>query len=232
MKHAIVIITIAMITPLFALVGFGAYGDIDMLEYPSGISGDLETSGVQSEGFNGARAFGFLFYIDAFPIVDIEFDIEFAGNLYKYTPYVLGQPLETGDMPWGRVSTYMSLRKEIVGLSIPFLAKAQLYGGLGFNKHTVTPIMTTDLIQSAFPSTSNLDDALNQSTSNKTQIEALGTYMLDHSIKASGFHLQAGVRAKLLMLNAFINARYTIAEDVIPGKSGFPSLWFGLALGI
>jgi hypothetical protein len=35
-----------------------------------------------------------------------------------------------------------------------------------------------------------------------------------------------------LFLNAFVNARYTIAKDVIPGKSGFPSIWAGLALGI
>ena len=56
--------------------------------------------------------------------------------------------------------------------------------------------------------------------------------MLDNVEDVSGFHLQAGVRGKLLMINAFVNARYTIAKDVIPDKSGYPSLWVGLAIGI
>jgi hypothetical protein len=56
--------------------------------------------------------------------------------------------------------------------------------------------------------------------------------MLDKMEDVSGFHLQVGVRGKLLMFNAFANARYTIAKDVIPDESGYPSLWVGLALGI
>ena len=110
---------------LFAIVGFGAYGDFDLLKYPDGTSGDLETSGVEYGGFNNATGFGLLFYIDAFPFVDLETDIEFVGNVYKYTPYVGGQPLSSkGEMPWGRVSTYLTARKEILGLSIPLLAKS------------------------------------------------------------------------------------------------------------
>ena len=217
---------------VFAIAGFGAYGDFDLLKYPDGISGDKAISGVEYEGFDNPKGFGLLFYIDAIPVVDLEVDLEFVGNIYKYTPYIGGLALSKGEMPWGRVSTYMTLRKEILGLSIPLLAKAQLYGGLGFNKHTVLPVMTVDFIQSAFPSASDLDAALTESTSSDDQMEKLATYMLDNADKISGFHLQAGLRGKLLMLNVFINARYTIAKDVIPDKSGFPSLWVGLALGI
>ena len=177
--------------------------------------------------------FGLLFYIDAIPIVDLEADIEFVGNIYKYTPYVGGAALPAeGEMPWGRVSTYLTARKEILALSIPLLAKAELYGGLGYNRHSVLPLMTVDLIESAFPDAVDLDAALTESTSSDEQMEALATYMLENVDKISGFHLQTGVRGKLLMFNAFVNARYTIAKDVISGKGGFPSLWFGLALGI
>ena len=119
---------------VFAIAGFGAYGDFDLLKYPDGISGNKATSGVEYEGFDNAKGFGLLFYIDAIPVVDLEVDLEFVGNIYKYTPYIGGLALSKGEMPWGRVSTYMTLRKEILGLSIPLLAKAQLYGGLGFNK--------------------------------------------------------------------------------------------------
>ena len=219
---------------VFAIAGFGAYGDFDLLKYPDGSSGDISTYGVEYKGFDNAKGFGFLFYIDAIPVVDLEADIEFVGNLYEYTPYLLGAAQTSQELPWGRVSTYLTIRKEILGLSIPLLAKAQLYGGLGFNKHKVIPIMTEKVIKEAF----NADDLATALDSFGTDADPdqaatdLAKSMLDNVEDISGFHLQAGVRGKLLMFNAFVNARYTIAKDVIPDKSGYPSLWVGLAIGI
>jgi len=219
---------------VFAIAGFGAYGNFDLLKYPDGSSGDISTYGVEYKGFDNAKGFGFLFYIDAIPVVDLEADIEFVGNLYEYTPYLLGAAQTSQKLPWGRVSTYLTIRKEILGLSIPLLAKAQLYGGLGFNKHKVIPIMTEKVIKEAF----NADDLATALDSFGTDADPdqaatdLAKSMLDNVEDVSGFHLQAGVRGKLLMFNAFVNARYTIAKDVIPDKSGYPSLWVGLAIGI
>ena len=216
---------------VFAIAGFGAYGDFDLLKYPDGSSGDISTYGVEYKGFDNAKGFGFLFYIDAIPVVDLEVDIEFVGNLYEYTPYLAGIPLASEDLPWGRVSTYVTIRKEILGLSIPLLAKAQLYGGVGFNKHKVVPIMTADVIKDALGG-DDLEAALKLFEADTEEgAKDLAKSMLDNVEDVSGFHLQAGVRGKLLMFNAFVNARYTIA-DVIPDKSGYPSLWVGLAIGI
>ena len=220
-----------IISQVFAIAGFGAYGNFDLLKYPAGTSGDISTYGVKYNGFNNAKGFGFLFYIDAIPIVDLEADIEFVGNLYEYTPYLAGIPLASEDLPWGRVSTYVTIRKEILGLSIPLLAKAQLYGGVGFNKHKVVPIMTADVIKDALGG-DDLEAALKLFEADTEEgAKDLAKSMLDNVEDVSGFHLQAGVRGKLLMFNAFVNARYTIA-DVIPDKSGYPSLWVGLAIGI
>ena len=219
---------------VFAIAGFGAYGDFDLLKYPAGISGDVDEYGVEYKGFDNAKGFGFLFYIDAIPVVDLEADIEFVGNLYEYTPYLLGAAQTSQELPWGRVSTYVTIRKEIFGLSIPLLAKAQLYGGLGFNKHKVIPIMTEKVIKEAF-NAEDLETALNSFGADADPDQAatdLAKSMLENVEDISGFHLQAGVRGKLLMFNAFANARYTIAKDVIPDKSGYPSLWVGLAIGI
>ena len=219
---------------VFAIAGFGAYGDFDLLKYPAGSSGDISEYGVEYNGFDNPKGFGFLFYIDAIPIVDLEADIEFVGNLYEYTPYLLGSAQTSQELPWGRVSTYVTIRKEILGLSIPFLAKAQLYGGLGFNKHKVIPIMTEKVIKEAF-NADDLETALNSFGEDADPDQAatdLAKSMLENVEDISGFHLQAGVRGKLLMFNAFANARYTIAKDVIPDKSGYPSLWVGLAIGI
>ena len=225
------ILPLIISSQLFAIVGFGAYGDIDLLKYPKGIDGNKATSGVEYGGFDNANGFGLLFYIDAIPVVDLEADIEFVGNLYEYTPYLAGIPLASEDLPWGRVSTYVTIRKEILGLSIPLLAKAQLYGGVGFNKHKVVPIMTADVIKDALGG-DDLEAALKLFEADTEEgAKDLAKSMLDNVEDVSGFHLQAGVRGKLLMFNAFVNARYTIA-DVIPDKSGYPSLWVGLALGI
>jgi len=217
---------------VFAIAGFGAYGDFDLLKYPSGSSGNIDTYGVEYKGFDNAKGFGLMFYIDALPIVDIEADIEFVGNLYEYTPYLAGVPLASENLPWGRISTYVTIRKEIFGLSIPLLAKAQLYGGVGFNKHKVVPIMTADVIKKAMGG-DDLEAALKLFQANTEEgAKDLAKSMLDNVEDVSGFHLQAGVRGKLLMFNAFVNARYTIAKDIIPDKSGYPSLWVGLAIGI
>ena len=215
---------------VFAIAGFGAYGNYDLLKYPSGsdVDGTLK---VQYDGFDNAGGFGFLFYIDAIPIIDLEADLEFIGNAYKFTPYTASGELTSGEMPWGRISIYMTARKEILGLSIPLLAKTQLYGGLGFNKHTVLPIMTLDMFKAAFETT-DIETALNEDFSSTDTVTKLSDYMLEKADKISGFHLQVGVQGKLLMLNVFVNGRYTIAKNVIPDKSGFPSLWMGLAFGI
>ena len=222
---------IILSSQVFAIAGFGAYGDFDLLKYPAGSSGDISEYGVEYKGFDNAKGFGFLFYIDAIPVVDLEADIEFVGNLYEYTPYLLGAAQTSQELPWGRVSTYLTIRKEILGLSIPLLAKVQLYGGLGFNKHKVVPIMTADVIKDALGG-DDLEAALILFQTNTEEgAKDLAKSMLDNVEDVSGFHLQAGVRGKLLMFNAFVNARYTIA-DVIPDKSGYPSIWVGLALGI
>ena len=220
------------ISQAYSLAGFGVYGDYDLIKYPSGSDSDADQNAIIHKGFDNATGFGLLFYLDVFPIVDLEVDMEFIGNLYKFTPVIAGVDMtdSAGEMPWGRVSTYYTLRREIRGLSIPFLAKVQLYGGLGINNHRVIPTMNLNMFESAF--SLEIDSALDQDFGSNDVVNKLEDYMSENIDKISGFHLQTGVQAKLLFLNAFVNARYTIAKDVIPGKSGFPSLWFGVALGI
>ena len=40
---------------VFAIAGFGAYGDFDLLKYPDGSSGDISTYGVEYKGFANAK---------------------------------------------------------------------------------------------------------------------------------------------------------------------------------
>ena len=76
-----------------------------------------------------------------------------------------------------------------------------------------------------------IDNADSQNFGEDAVADALIDYMDKNKINTSGFHIQCGAQFKLLVLNMFVNARYTIADDVIAGKSGFPSVWTGLAFG-
>ena len=77
-----------------------------------------------------------------------------------------------------------------------------------------------------------VDMPAEQDFSDQVIIDQLTTYMNKHSRTATGFHVQVGAQAKLLFVNLFINARYTVAKDVVYGTSGFSTIWTGLAIGL
>ena len=216
-------------TQIFAFAGIGVYGNSDMFSVtpPSTSNNIIPEITVTPESLDNAAGIGVFFYLDALPIIDLEANIEFVGNMYKFTTNLATEP---GEFPWGRVSGYFTLRKKIMSVGVPFLAKLQLNGGVGYNTHTVTPNVTVDFIQNAF-SSMPLEDAASQNFGQDAIIDSLVEYMNDNAINTSGFHVQLGTHAKLLMFNLFATARYTVAEDVIAGKSGFPSVWAGLAFG-
>ena len=56
--------------------------------------------------------------------------------------------------------------------------------------------------------------------------DELITYLEDNLIETNGFHLQGGVRFKLLMLDTHLNLRYTMAKDVYDGSNGFMQMIF------
>ena len=212
----------------YGLAGFGLYGNQDLFSATPAAttSGDVN---VVPGSLDNAGMLGFYFYIDALPFIDLQADFEFGGNLYNFTSGTsLG--VTEGEFPWARASQYYSIRKKIVGVSVPFLAKAQIYGGGGFNSHTVTPSVSVSFIEDAFSSMS-LEDAASQDFAGQAT-DTLVDFMNENKIKSSGVHFMVGGQAKLLAFNLFTNLRYTIAKDVVPGKNGFPSMWVGLGFGI
>ena len=54
----------------------------------------------------------------------------------------------------------------------------------------------------------------------------------DNWEEASGLHLQAGLRFKILVLDTHINARYNLAEDIYTGKPGWMQLMFKAGFAI
>ena len=231
MKRLISILSliVLLINTIWAFGGFGVYGNVDQFS----VTPDATTYGnisVVPESLDGGAGFGVFLYLDIIPVVDLQADFEFVGNLYKFNS-VTNINSSGMDFPWGRVSQYYTVRKELIGASVPFLAKVQIYAGGGFNSHKSIPVVSVDFIEDAFNSMP-LEDAASQDFSDSGITEVLEDFIRDNQLSSSGLHLQVGAQAKLLALNVFTNLRYTIAEDVVPGKKGFPSIWIGGAIGI
>ena len=93
------------------------------------------------------------------------------------------------------------------------------------NTHTSTPMASFDMIEELLGG-----DLLNGNTDNLP--DNLKSYLEDNAIDATGIHIQAGLQFKLLMLDTFLNYRYTIADDVVPDAGGFGSMNLRVGFGI
>ena len=123
------------------------------------------------------------------------------------------------------MSTYLTVRKKLLGLGIPFLAKAKLFYGGGVNQHQVTPRITLDLMESLLDGNLSNDPT---SLDEKKIVDELKKNKID----ASGFHIQTGLQFKVLMIDTFLFYRHTFAEDLVPDLKSFGSVNFRLGFGI
>ena len=180
---------------------------------------------LKNGAFDGSSSYGGYLYVDAIPFIDLEVDFNVSGNTYDIDFMNV-----SGDMPtilfgWASASTYVTARKKIVGFSIPFLAATKVHAGGGVNTHMTTPIANVDMV------TELIGDLLNADPS--ALDENLEDYLTneDNYLESTGFHAQAGLQFKLLMIDTFVIYRYTIAKDVVPGSDGFGALNIRLGFG-
>ena len=180
---------------------------------------------LKNGAFDGSSSYGGYLYVDAIPFIDLEVDFNFSGNTYDIDFMNIGGDMPTIPFGWASASTYYTARKKIVGFSIPFLAATKVHAGGGVNTHMTTPIANVDMV------TELIGDLLNADPS--ALDENLEDYLTneDNYLESTGIHVQAGLQFKILMLDSFINYRYTIAKDVVPGSSGFGALNLRFGLG-
>ena len=227
MKKLLVIFTFLILhSSVFALVGFGVQGgtDLSKLGAYSYSEGLVSVDALEMESNPGN--FGGYAFVDLFGYA-LEAELDVGGGLYEFTFDNPVNPLGPIEFPWLRLSTVVTLKKNLMDISIPFLAEAALNAGGGFGSHISTPRASVHMVREIFGDDLASVDALGEGMEDK-----LGDYLVDNAIEASGVHLQAGLRFKLLTFDTHANLRYTIAENVYDGSNGFMQfiLKFGFAL--
>ena len=200
----------------FALVGFGFQGGTDMTKLGAYSHTDGPVSVNSFEMESNPFNFGGYAFVDLFGFA-LEGEADIGVGLYKfefkndYTPD--SDPYE---FSWARASYAVTLKKNILDVSIPFLAEAALNAGAGFGAHVSTPRANIGMVKSLLG-----DDLTAIDADDAALEERLIDYLKENTIEASGVHLQAGLRFQLLAFDTHANLRYTMAENVYDGSNGF-----------
>jgi len=216
-------------TSIFAIGGFGLSVNSSTFSVDAG-SSDLMVEGIKVGSFsydsfeNGGGIGGYL-YLDIIPVVDLDIEYNFTGQVYNFTFENAVTTAEPQEFAFLAGSMFITIQKPIFDLGIPFLAKAKLYGGLGMNTNKSTPMVNQEMLEEVFGGASNLESGAYDYT-------AVTDYLTENAVETSGFHIDAGIFFKVLTFSGSIYYRQVMADDAIPGNKGFGSMNFRFGLGI
>ena len=229
MKKFLVVLTLAMLpSSAFAIIGFGIQAGQDMAKLDA--LSHTEGEGLTAVTVNSFEMeanpvnFGGYAFVDLFGFA-LEAEGDIAAGAYQFEFENVLSTLGPVDFGWARVSYAVTMKKNIMDLSIPFLAKTALNAGAGFGGHVSTPRASVDMVKELLGDDLTNVDALNEGLEDK-----LGDYLVDNMIEASGLHVQAGLRFKVLVLDTHLNLRYNIAENVYDGSAGFTQVMFKMGI--
>ena len=210
---------------VFAIAGFGLQVGQSTFSVKES-SPTISVPGVQliNGAFDNGLGIGGYLYIDAIPMVDLDIEGSLIISPYEFSFTNLLTSIDKQQFGWVDASGYITLQKKILKLSIPFLAKAKLTAGAGVNSHSSTPMVDQNMMEAVMGGADNLE-------SGTLDTDELIKYLKDNKVSSTGFHIQAGLQFKLLMLDSFLFYRQVIADDVIPGSKGFGSLNLRLGMG-
>ena len=228
-KFLIGIMISALPTSIFAIGGFGLSVNSSTFSVDAG-SSDLMVEGIKVgsfsyDGFENGVGLGGYLYLDIIPVVDLDIEYNFTGNVYNFTFENAVTTSETQEFAFAAGSMFITIQKSVFDLGIPFLAKAKLYGGLGMNTNVSTPMVNQEMLESVFGGASNLENGA-------YDYEAVTKYLTDEAVETSGFHIDAGIFFKVLTFSGSVYYRQVMADGAIPGNKGFGSMNFRIGLGI
>ena len=236
MKKMLSVLVMALVpSSAFALAGFGIQVGSDLSKLGSYSfsegSGLTEVTINTYEMESNPGSFGGYAFIDLFGFA-LEAEGEIAAGKYEFdfTNQFLPDMEEKIPFLWGRGSYSFTLKKNIMDISIPFLAKAAINAGGGFGSHAATKRVNVDMVRSILG-----EEDLTEVELGQDEIESLLEDFLTNKEnwqEASGLHLQAGLRFKVLVLDTHINARYNLAKDIYTDKAGWLQLMFKMGFAI
>ena len=214
---------------VFAIAGFGLNLNKSMYSVAESTSSlkfeNIEVATITQHEFENGLGIGGYLYIDAIPMVDLDIEGSLIISPYKFSfNNAALTSIDKQQFGWVDASGYITLQKKLLKLSIPFLAKAKLTAGAGVNSHSSTPMVDQKMMETVMGGAGNLE-------SGTLDTDELIKYLKDNKVSSTGFHIQAGLQFKLLMLDSFLFYRQVIVDDVIPGAKGFGSLNLRLGMG-
>ena len=171
-------------------------------------------------------------YFDALPKdFMLELSMEFGTQSLESSISYIDDELASQNLYAIHRSTYYTIKKELLGLSIPFLAKAGFYVGGGYNTHaSIYP--SINLLKDLFPN-DNLPALFGDLENSGDIYENFSDInWSDYWEKTTGWHIQTSLRAELLMIHMLLNARYTFAQLPESNAIGFPSINLMLGVGL
>jgi len=230
---AIFVVMTVSISSAFGFIGFGLYGLQDMVTVEGHQSDQVE--GVvkvlmDRQGFENPYGLGGYIYLDLIPFIDIEADVQatFSKYTFNFQNYFNNDLLvETGevDFAYARISGFLTVRRKLIGLSLPVLGGVKLHAGGGLNFHKSVPFASINMMEDL------LGDDLFDAFEASSMEDKIVDYIKENAETNTGFHAQIGVQLKLLVLDSFIYYRYVISKDLYPDTNGFGTLNLRIGLG-
>ncbi|MDP7272475.1 MAG: hypothetical protein QGI47_02445, partial [Candidatus Marinimicrobia bacterium] len=216
-KYLIITLLAVLPSSIFAIAGLGLSVNQSLFSVGSSSSpllvevpglDPMEVGSFTHHGFENAAGIGGYLYLDIIPVIDLDVEFNVVGNLYNFSFINPVSNLDSVQFAYAAANTYITIQKSVFDLGIPFLARANLYAGLGYNQHVGTPMINQEMLTTVVGGnieTGEIDE------------DALIDYLKENKLEATGFHVQAGLQMHLLTFDVFAYYRYTMAKDVVPG---------------
>ena len=231
-KFKILILSIFFILPstMFGIVGFG----MNIIQDGTKLGGAVNEEGsglsiATVESFEMEDlpvGFGVYGFIDLAGWA-IEYEGNIVGQKYNFSFSNALSTLEEAPFVWARNSNGVTIKKNIADFSIPLLAKTALSFGVGFMSHSTTPRPSVSMLKDILQA----DDLTTASFTADGLESQIVSYLEDNLEKSSGTHAQLGLRFKILVVDAHLNFRYNIADNVYEGSDGYTEIQFKLGMG-
>ena len=231
-KYLIITLLAVLPSSIFAIAGLGL--SVNQSLFSVGASSSpllvevpgldpMEVGSFTHHGFENGAGIGGYLYLDIIPVIDLDVEFNVVGNLYNFSFINPVSNLDSVQFAYAAANIYITIQKSVFYIGIPFLARANLYAGLGYNQHVGTPMINQEMLTTVVGGnieTGEIDE------------DALIDYLKKNKLEATGVHVQAGLQMHLLTFDVFAYYRYTMAKDVIPGNNGFGSFNVRFGFGI